>query len=356
MKISAAKPVKFPLYLRVPKWTTSAAVRVNDQDVSVETRPPCYVVIEREWKDGDVVTLELPMQVALRTWSKNKNSVSVDRGPLTYSLAIGERWSRYDGTDAWPAYEVFATTPWNYALALDDKEPTASLETVTKPGALPANPFKDPPISIQARGQRLPAWKLDGNGLLHTLQESPTKSSEPVEPITLIPMGAARLRITAFPVIGSGADAKEWTVPPTPPKVSHCWGSDTPEALNDGKVPTASNDHSIPRMTWWDHKGTTEWAEYSFEKPRRVKKTEVYWFDDEVGERRGQCRTPASWRLLYKPMAGGDWKEIAGANGYGVEKDKFNTTSFDEIEAAAVRVEVKLRPGFSGGVLEWRVE
>jgi len=43
------------------------------------------------------------------------------------------------------------------------------------------------------------------------------KSDEPVEEVTLIPMGAARLRVTMFPVIGAGPDAKIWQAP-EPPK------------------------------------------------------------------------------------------------------------------------------------------
>jgi hypothetical protein len=167
-------------------------------------------------------------------------------------------------------------------------------------------------------------------------------------------MGAARLRITAFPVIGAGPDAKEWTAPPQPPKVSHCFSGDTPTALNDGLLPKSSSDHSIPRMTWWDHKGTTEWAQYDFGKPRKLTKSEVYWFDDETGDRKGQCRTPASSRLLYK--SGNDWKEVPNPTAYGLDKDKFNTTAFEAIETTAIRLEVKLKPNFSGGILEWRVE
>src|SRR5207248_2320626 len=75
-KIKTAQAVKFPLYLRVPKWTMSAVVRVNGENVSIQMHPPCYLVIEREWKDGDSVTLELPMQTRVRTWVKNNNSVS----------------------------------------------------------------------------------------------------------------------------------------------------------------------------------------------------------------------------------------------------------------------------------------
>jgi len=39
---------------------------------------------------------------------------------------------------------------------------------------------------------------------------SPIKSKSSVETVTLLPMGAARLRISAFPVIGKGADALDW--------------------------------------------------------------------------------------------------------------------------------------------------
>ena len=46
--------------------------------------------------------------------------MSVDRGPLTYSLKIGERWQPYGSDPTWPAYEVFPTTAWNYGLVLND--------------------------------------------------------------------------------------------------------------------------------------------------------------------------------------------------------------------------------------------
>jgi len=49
----------------------------------------------------------------------------------------------------------------------------------------------------------------------------------------------------------------------------------------------------------------------------------------------------------------GKFLELAG--GYGVEKDRFNKTRFDAIHTGAARLEVQLHPGFSGGVLEWRV-
>jgi hypothetical protein len=52
---------------------------------------------------------------------------------------------------------------------------------------------------------------VDRFGVVGTLQDSPIKSDEPTETVTLIPMGAARLRISSFPVVGEEAGAHEWT-------------------------------------------------------------------------------------------------------------------------------------------------
>jgi hypothetical protein len=41
---------------------------------------------------------------------------------------------------------------------------------------------------------------------------------------------------------------------------------------------------------------------------------------------------------------------------YGTDKDKFNRVTFDAVETTAIRLEVRLSEGFSGGILEWRVE
>src|SRR5205085_2913352 len=119
------KAVKFPLYLRMPRWCPKAYVVLNGATVGQfkQAAAAQYLVLNREWADGDKVTLRMPAKVTVRRWEKNGNSVSVDRGPLTYSLKIGETWTKYGGSDAWPEYEVTAATPWNYALGLNDKDP-----------------------------------------------------------------------------------------------------------------------------------------------------------------------------------------------------------------------------------------
>jgi hypothetical protein len=203
-KLTAPQPATFPLYLRIPRWCANPSVAVNGETAPLDSRPLAYAVLDRTWKDGDRLSLRLPMKVSVRKWAKNNNSVSVDYGPLSFSLKIGERYSRYGGTPAWPETEVFPTTPWNYGLVLDDQDPAKSFEVVAKPGPVPLNPFttESAPMELRVRAKKIAAWKQDSLGLVGKLQPSPVKSDEPIETVTLIPMGAARLRISAFPVIG----------------------------------------------------------------------------------------------------------------------------------------------------------
>ncbi len=213
LRIGTAQSVSFPLYLRIPRWCTGASAKINGNSVRFTARPLSYVVIEREWKEGDTVTLRMPMQVSVRQWEQNHHAVSVNYGPLSFSLKIGERWERCGGTDAWPEWAVFPTTPWNYGLVLNQKKPAKSFKLVKRGrGPLSAQPFTPAaaPIELRVRAKRIPGWKLDSLGLVGKLQDSPVESDQPAETVTLIPMGAARLRISMFPVIGTGKDAREW--------------------------------------------------------------------------------------------------------------------------------------------------
>ena len=355
LSITTNKPVKFPLYLRVPGWCENPIVEINGKAVKIQAQPRSYIMIDREWKNNDKVNITLLMQITLTKWEKNKNSISVNRGPLTYSLKIDEKYVRAGGTDNWPALEIHPTTDWNYGLVINEAAPASSFEIVRKSWPEDNQPFEAnaAPLQLRTKAKKIPAWKKDHLGLVGEIQDSPVKSDEPTETVTLIPMGCARLRISAFPTIGTGPDAHEWVGPgeTIPAAASHCWEHDNVAALSDKLLPRNSNDQGIPRFTWWPRKGTTEWVQYDFDKPQNISSTEVYWFDDTGG---GGCRTPKSWKLLYKD--GDQWKEVTNAANYGTEKDKFNKVSFTPVQTKSLRIEVQLQADFSAGILEWQTD
>jgi hypothetical protein len=352
--VQTAKPAKFPLYLRVPRWCDSAVVSVNGEAAKVESKPLAFIRLEREWRNGDTVTWWMPMKLAVRQWQKNQDAVSVDFGPLSFALAIQERFASYGTRDTnWPEWEVFPDSPWNYGLVLDGPNPAASFKLIRTDGPLAAQPFtpETAPLKLEATGRRIPGWQADANNVAGKLQPSPVKSDQPDEKIILIPMGAARLRVSMFPVIGSGPEAHEWKVAAWKASASHTFEGDTLDALQDGLEPANSNDHTIPRFTWWDHRGTKEWVQLDFPQPKNASLVQVYWFDDTGN---GECRLPASWRLFYKD--GQEWKEVAEPSAMPVTADKWNTLSFRAVETPALRIEAQLQPGFSGGLLGWRVK
>ncbi len=354
-KVNSPRAATFPLYLRIPRWSDGLSLSINSRPQPVPAQPSSYLVIERTWKNGDVINLKLPMRVTVERWPKNENAASVNYGPLSFSLAIKEEWKRYGNRNAnWPEWEVSPASDWNYGLVFDEKNPAKSFAVDHKRGSLAKNPFtaETTPVVLKAKAKKIQNWQSDKFNMVGKLQSSPVKSEEKTETVTLIPMGAARLRITTFPVIGKGKDAREWEPPKVSPiHASHVFGNDSVEAVNDGREPKSSNDRNIPRFTWWDHRGTMEWIEWGFPKGRKVSAVEVYWYDDTG---RGSVRPPQNWRVLYR--VGEQWKPVENATDYATGLNKYNRVTFNAVECDGVRIEAQLQPNFSAGILEWKIE
>lgn len=218
IEVSAASPVNFPLYLRIPCWCNEATVMINGKKLAINATASSYIRIENKWKQGDVIELTLPMKLSLTKWIQNKNSVSVNYGPLTFSLKIDEYYQKVNSKESaigdskwqanadqakWPAYNIYPANMWNYGLALDDKSLSQQFKIIKKPWPKDDFPFtqKDVPIMLKAKGKLIPEWTLDQYGLCGVLPQSPVKVHAEEKTIDLIPMGAARLRISAFPVV-----------------------------------------------------------------------------------------------------------------------------------------------------------
>jgi DUF1680 family protein len=194
---------EFPIYLRIPVWCGKPQIKVNGKVVDVQATPVSFVRLQRAWQSGDHIELVLPMAVEVKRWPENKNCVSIQRGPITYSLRIGEERRRAGGTEQWPEWEILPTTAWNYGLVMSEDNPAGNFQVTKRDWPTDDQPFTlaGTPLELRAQAKRIPDWKLNEQGLVEVLPQSPVQSDEPVETVTLVPMGAARLRISAFPVI-----------------------------------------------------------------------------------------------------------------------------------------------------------
>lgn len=216
--VNTKENAAFPFYFRIPSWTKNAKIKVNGKPCKVKDTEGKYVRIERNWKNGDRVEIEMPMELSMRNWAVNQNSVSVNYGPLTLSLQIPEEYKRVDskasaigdskwqkGADAekWPSYEIYPGGAWNYALMVCPERPWNNFQIEKRPWPADHFPFtqENVPLRVKAKGRQIPDWKIDGTGLCGVLPNENARKSEVVEDIVLIPMGAARLRISAFPTV-----------------------------------------------------------------------------------------------------------------------------------------------------------
>lgn len=321
LTVNPDRPAEFELAIRVPGWCTEfPSLAVNGGPGRAVAPADGFVRLEREWHRGDRVQLGLPLR-ARRVYpdprvASNAGRVAIQRGPFVYC---------FEGVD-------HGGHARNLVLPED-----AGLELAS-----------DPELGLP---------RVEANGL-RVVEMDGKRVTEPVR-LSALPYFAWQNRGPGEMVVWIASSPELAELPGETPfelvdgikvRASHCWRGDTVRALCDRKLPRSSDDHSIPRMTWWSRKGSTEWIEYEFPQARRLDRTEIYWFDDST--RGGGCRTPRSWRLLFK--VGDSWQPVRAAS-FPVEKDRLHLVEFEPVTTTAVRVEVELRPGFSGGVLEWRI-
>jgi beta-L-arabinofuranosidase (glycosyl hydrolase family 127)/glycosyl hydrolase family 127 (putative beta-L-arabinofuranosidase) len=201
LTLTPTREVTFPLLLRIPAWAAGAELTVNGA-AQPGVRPGTFHRVQRTWKPGDRVQLRLPMRVRASRWFNE--STALERGPLVFSLKIGEDWRQITQGMKNPArppakdWEVHPTTPWNYGLAIGDEGEPPGIEVEERPiGSAPFSPA-GAPVELRVKGRRLSEWVVV-EGSAAAPPRSPAASSAPLETLTLIPYGSAKLRITAFP-------------------------------------------------------------------------------------------------------------------------------------------------------------
>lgn len=80
----------FAVKLRIPSWCDKATVTVNGKPENVKVVPDSYITLDRSWKPGDEIVLDMEMRTKLLESNplveETRNHVAVKRGPIVYCL------------------------------------------------------------------------------------------------------------------------------------------------------------------------------------------------------------------------------------------------------------------------------
>jgi hypothetical protein len=325
LELEPVTKAKFALRLRVPGWCHDATVAVNHRAVKVPVTERGYLVLDREWKKGDRVELDLPMPVqrvsANPKVKADQGLLAIQRGPIVYCLEQCDQSEPLAG----------------FWLPLD-----AQLKAAREPGLLGGVVT----ITGEARAASDQNWRRKlyqsaAPAVRVALKAIPYYAWDNRQP------GLMKVWLPVAPQVQltRGLEAQA--------KVTVSFANDNcqPQGINDGLEPKTSGDQPAALCHWWPHKGTEEWAQYTWKKPIQVSGASAYWFDDTG---RGECRPPASWRIEY--LDGRDWKPVAATGPYSVAKDKWCAIRFAPVKTTALRLVVQLPPNFATGVHEWKVD
>lgn len=198
VKVQVTEAVEFPLHLRIPGWTEGAEIHVGDE--MLYPKPGTFFELNREWAGETLLKIRFPMRA--KASRRYHNALAIERGPLVYSLKIGEKWLQVNQDKPYREkphadWEVYPTTDWNYALQINAVEINHLKFEEHPVGKLPFSP-EGAPVSVRVPAVKLADWKLV-SGSAGNLPQSPVTATGKTEKVTLIPYGCTNLRVTEFP-------------------------------------------------------------------------------------------------------------------------------------------------------------
>jgi len=224
-RVKTAKPVTFDLQCRIPQWCANATIQVNEKPQRIASAAGTFAAIHREFHDGDVVTVKLPMSVTLENWFSNQ-AVCVTRGPLVYSLKIDEKRVEHSSDpddikpllrghniQGFPEVEFYPESDWRYGFPEPLKAQLSKIKVVES--AITDSPFVEDqtPVRLEVSLCHLPSWLPDWKSQPRTERLEPATlpvaeerkaEGQPVT-TTMVPYGATYLRLTTLPVVVKSA-------------------------------------------------------------------------------------------------------------------------------------------------------
>lgn len=192
--IETSKPVDFEFSYRVPGFSKGA--NTDGQYVGCGRH-----AIERTWEGTTTITVTLNFETELI--ERNNEMFSFVRGPLVYSLPIGEEWTKVEFEDEnslrkfpYCDYLIAPTTEWQYGFAGTDSEFVYN--------GISDVPFssKNPACELHVKMKRINwGFEEDLEGLTARVEPLSREPIGDVEEKVLYPFGCPKLRLTEIPVL-----------------------------------------------------------------------------------------------------------------------------------------------------------
>ncbi|WDM22348.1 glycoside hydrolase family 127 protein [Paenibacillus polymyxa] len=90
LRVISKEPKSFAIKLRCPHWAEQGMmIKINGEEYVTEACPTSYVVMEREWSNGDTIEYDIPMTVRVEEMPDNPRRIAFMYGPLVLAGDLG---------------------------------------------------------------------------------------------------------------------------------------------------------------------------------------------------------------------------------------------------------------------------
>ncbi len=322
LKIDPSTDQQFALKLRIPTWAREQFVpgklyqyvddlrpqwtlKVNGQAVDASPAKG-FATVERTWKAGDTVELDLPMPVryskAIDQVQANRDRIAITRGPLVYCAEQADNpASRKTDERADIVQRFFIPEPADPSEIQTEVIDGGLLQGVVRV-SVPAMEVTGDSVT-PSTVRLIPYYAWNNRGEDSMIVWLPRKES------------LARQYMVSNQLTAADYGKVEAT---------HTHEGDSVAAVVDGRVPNTSDDQDQPRWTGLPFKNRGQNIIFEFDHPRTVGSIAVYWYEEKGGEGE-KVRLPRGWWVDYR-VGDGEWTRMKKyvTDDYGLERDKFN--------------------------------
>ncbi|HJD75813.1 MAG TPA: glycoside hydrolase family 127 protein [Bacteroides reticulotermitis] len=91
LTVNVKKPINTKILVRHPWWSKAGEMKAvcKGKDYAVGSQSSGYIMIDRKWKDGDVIEISLPMKVTVEELPNVPNYIAIMRGPILLGARMG---------------------------------------------------------------------------------------------------------------------------------------------------------------------------------------------------------------------------------------------------------------------------